>query len=79
MSKAPAYLFFSRGLRGGVAGALTWLAAKEIPDIHSEPRPVARNSAWNSNWGIGLRPVELLPQRLVGRERRDTLPGDVTG
>lgn len=45
MSEAPAYLFFGRGLRGGVAGALTWLAAKKIPDIHSEPRSVTQNSA----------------------------------
>lgn len=42
MSKAPAYLFFGRGLRGGIAGALTWLAAKKVPDIHSEPRSVTR-------------------------------------
>jgi hypothetical protein len=41
MSKAPAYLFFGRGLRGGVAGALTRLATKEIPDVHSEPQLVA--------------------------------------
>lgn len=40
MGKAPAYLFFGRGLRGSVAGALTRLATKEIPDIHSEPQLV---------------------------------------
>lgn len=45
MSKAPAYLFFGRGLRGGVAGALTWLPAKKIPDIHSEPQSGTQNSA----------------------------------
>lgn len=79
MSKALAYLFLGRGLHGGIPGALTWLAAKEIPDIHKALRSVTQTSVQSSYWGLVSGPIELLLQRLVDRERRATLPGDVTG